>query len=358
MKAAAQSFRKSFVAYVRKTEDTWLGILLNEDLQLVSSLKAGWNKGFDKRWEPVTSPPLGNTAPGSLLPGTSCMQMSVSDLPVHTHLSEAAPAKSNMNKTGSQSASRQRAPPVVRRVLFQLDWVLHRPDWVLAKHLFISFSLYSFHLSAAAALFLPPSFSSSHPLSELRPGSTWASLYCATGKLPIRGDTLIEHWKQEFHKEADLLFITSRLLLFFPPLSSLSFFFGSWCLTRPASLSALFFYFPPALFPCCITLPSRGLPRCSLPPFPPVLHGWFQCHGKYCNYLLVYRRISITWIHYLLRGRGCALQEITAQYNIANLRNDREAITQETSRFRKERPQFEDWRRSAGIKEFGERLWV
>lgn len=90
-------------------------------------------------WQPVTSPPPGNTAPGSLQPETSCMQMSVSESPVHTHFFEAAPARSNMNKTGSQRASRQRAPPVVRRVLFQLDWELRRPDWVLAKHLFISF---------------------------------------------------------------------------------------------------------------------------------------------------------------------------------------------------------------------------
>lgn len=44
-------------------------------------------------------------------------------------------------------------------------------------------------------------------------------LHCAGGKLPIRA-TLIEHWKQEFYKGADLLFITSHSLVFFLPHSS------------------------------------------------------------------------------------------------------------------------------------------
>lgn len=48
--------------------------------------------------------------------------------------------------------------------------------------------------------------------SELRPGSSWAWLYCAEGKLPIR-TTLIEQCRQEFYERADLLFITSLVLL-------------------------------------------------------------------------------------------------------------------------------------------------
>lgn len=45
-------------------------------------------------------------------------------------------------------------------------------------------------------------------------------LYCAGGKLPIRG-TLIEQWKQEFYKGADLLFITSHSLPLFLPHASI-----------------------------------------------------------------------------------------------------------------------------------------
>lgn len=45
-------------------------------------------------------------------------------------------------------------------------------------------------------------------------------LYCAGGKLPIRA-TLIEQWKQEFYKGADLLFITSHSLPLFLPHASI-----------------------------------------------------------------------------------------------------------------------------------------
>lgn len=249
----------------------------------------------------------------------------------------------------SRESKSESPESVVRCVLFQLHWALRRPDWVLAKRLFISFPLYSFHLLAAAARPHSPS----HPPSELRPGATWASLYCATGKLPIQGDTLIEHWKQEFHKEADLLFITSCLLLFFPTLSC--YFFCSRCLAR-APLPGLF---PPAVSPSPLGV-SHGAAFLPWRQYyvgdsnvmaNTVITSWFTRGSALPGSIICPRSWGA-------QERPRALQEITPHYNIANLRNDREAITEKMSRFREEQLQSEDQRRSTAIKEFRERLWV
>lgn len=79
-------------------------------------------------------------------------------------------------------------------------------------------------------------------------------LCCAGGKLPIRG-TLIEHWKQEFYKGADLLFITSHSLLLFLPHSSV--FHCSLCHT-PASFLGLF---SDSLYTAFSADPQPPLPR-------------------------------------------------------------------------------------------------
>lgn len=102
-------------------------------------------------------------------------------------------------------------------------WV--RIVW-LARFGFVSLSL-SFSLSGS--LFSLPLWTEARVLLGL--------LYCAAGKLPIRA-TLIEHWKQEFYKEADLLFITSHSLLFFFS-HTLPFSTGSPCHT-PTSFLGLF----------------------------------------------------------------------------------------------------------------------
>lgn len=86
------------------------------------------------------------------------------------------------------------------------------------------FSLYLFSLS------LSP--------SELRPGSSWAGLYCAGGKLPIR-TTLIEQCRQEFYERADLLFITSLSHSF----SHTPLFSVGWLCHTPTSFLGLFLFF-------------------------------------------------------------------------------------------------------------------
>lgn len=104
--------------------------------------------------------------------------------------------------------------------------------------------------------------------SELRPGSSWAWLYCAEGKLPIR-TTLIEQCRQEFYERADLLFITSLVLLlphsfifrwltvpysyflpwsfsFLPLFYVHTFFFSADFLSGvPCGKSRIFFFSPP-----------------------------------------------------------------------------------------------------------------
>ena len=100
-------------------------------------------------------------------------------------------------------------------------WV--RVVW-LARFGFVSLSL-----SLSGSLFSLPLWTEARVLLGL--------LYCAAGKLPIRA-TLIEHWKQEFYKEADLLFITSHSLLFFFS-HTLPFCTGSPCHT-PTSFLGLF----------------------------------------------------------------------------------------------------------------------
>lgn len=75
-------------------------------------------------------------------------------------------------------------------------------------------------------------------------------LYCAGGKLPIRG-SLIEHWKQEFYKGADLLFITSHSLLLSPTLFRFPL---AHCATLP------FLVFSPAPFIPCSPYPSLLIP--------------------------------------------------------------------------------------------------
>ena len=102
-------------------------------------------------------------------------------------------------------------------------WV--RVVW-LARFGFVSLSL---SLSLFGSLFSLPLWTEARVLLGL--------LYCAAGKLPIRA-TLIEHWKQEFYKEADLLFITSHSLLFFFS-HTLPFCTGSPCHT-PTSFLGLF----------------------------------------------------------------------------------------------------------------------
>lgn len=267
--------------------------------------------------------------------------------------------RSSMNKTGSQRASRQRAPPVVCRVLFWLDWVLRRPDWVLAKHLFISFSAYSFHLSTIAALPLPPSL----PLT--------LSLNWGQGPLGLcsivpqencqSGATLwLNTESRSFIKKLICYSLPLACCFSFHHFPSLPFF-----LAHAALLNQL----PGPFFPLSLSLPAVS-------PSPlGVSHGAaFLPSRRYCvgDSNVMANTVITSWFTegsalpgsiicsrgWGSRGRRRALQEITPQYNIANLRNDREAITQETSRFREERLQLEGWRWSAVIKEFRERLWV
>lgn len=120
-----------------------------------------------------------------------------------------------------------------------------------------------------ASLYLPISFSLySFSLSQLclnwGQGPLGLALLCHR-KIANPGSTLIEHWKQEFYKEADLLFITSHSLLFFLPLSPVFFFFFRWFTVPHSSFFSWTFLklslcCVHSLPLCCNPLPSRGLP--------------------------------------------------------------------------------------------------
>lgn len=137
-----------------------------------------------------------------------------------------------MKKKKSQGASHYWLPPVVCTAFAKLDRMLDWWGWVLARSLPLSFTFWT---GARVLLGL---------------------LYCAGGKLPIRG-SLIEHWRQEFYKEADLLFITSHslslspTLLRFPLLTVPHSNFLSWsCL----QLSSAVFLYPSLLIPPLVSL--------------------------------------------------------------------------------------------------------
>lgn len=166
------------------------------------------------------------STPEPLLSGTSCMQMDASDSQFHT-ISKAPLKRRNMNKKESKSKS-----PLSTSCCL---WCFI-PTWQGAMLLGLG--------TGKASLYLPISFSLySFSLSQLSlnwgQGPLGLALLCHR-KIANPGSTLIEHWKQEFYKEADLLFITSHSLLFFLPLSSVFFSStGSWCHT-PASFRGLF----------------------------------------------------------------------------------------------------------------------
>lgn len=282
---------------------------------------------FKWDWKEVAANDITTVRKYSRQQGTSCMQMSVSDSPGRTHLSEAVPTRSNLNEAASQRASRQRALPVVSGVLFQLDRVR---------------LLTEFWQSVSLSLFLPlfppsPRCCSPSSLSTVPPLWTTARVHLGFALLWHRKianpgrHTLIEHWKREFHKEADLLFITSRLLLLFLTLSfyfsaHTALLFSSWTFSplkfsRPAvPPSPLGVSHGAAFFPSCQYYVGDSNVMANT-----VITSWFT-RGSALPGSIICSRSRIA------RGRPRALQEIGPQYNIANLRNDREAITQKLRR--------------------------
>ena len=113
----------------------------------------------------------------------------------HSHISYINKEEEYVWKTSGQRGSHHWVPPVVCRV----------PAKNLTEHWVGGIVCWQ-GLSLCLSLSLP--------LSELRPGYSWA--FSVVLQEIANPATLIEHWKQEFYKGADLLFITSHSLLFLP----------------------------------------------------------------------------------------------------------------------------------------------
>jgi len=127
------------------------------------------------------------------------------------------------------------------------------------------------YLSVSPSLFFLPLWTEARVLLGL--------LYCAGGKLPTRA-SLIEHWKQEFYKGADLLFITSYSNLSLPHSSVLHWL----TVARSNFLSRSFL----KLSLCCVhpvllCWPDHPSSR-SLTPLPPIVcvrnHWWLLCQYR------------------------------------------------------------------------------
>lgn len=169
----------------------------------------------------------------SLLSGTASVQMIVphSQFTLITYIPEE---KEYLHKKRCETQVTTEFLPLSVVSLFQ-TWHAEPKDWILARSPFIFLS--SFH-------FFPFS------LSELRSGSAWVCSIVPQEN--CQSGLYSEQWKQEFYKEADLLFITSHSQHFLLPNPSI--FFVE--LAHIATLQLPFLDFSQALFILCSFFPS------------------------------------------------------------------------------------------------------